>query len=416
MTRLKPFFFIKKHCFGLTYAILILSCFNLSAQEISGILSKQTNKEIILVGYNGFETIQLAKSSIDSQGNFNLKYNDYKGMGYLEASDNSMLFIVLNEPQINITGTHLKEHENIRFTNSKENQLFNQYATEHNQRERVLAGWKYLLPQYEEVELLKQQKEYINLIQKEIDRLEKQDAVFLNGLESSYYVSWFLPLRKMLDDIPLSAKQYTQRIPEHITDFHNLNFNEAKFYNSGIIDDLIESHYWLLENGGMSIDSMYIEMNFSTDYLIANLEGNDKFLNDVSSFLYDLLEKRSLHQAAEHLALKLLAQSSCAINDDLVKQMETYRMMKVGNTAPDIVFAGKKMVMGTEVKVDLKLSDLNSSYTLVVFGASWCSKCATEIPQIKDKYIEWKLKGLETVFVSLDNEEDEFSNFVREDR
>lgn len=396
----------------LLITLLISSIYSFG--QLSGSLKLHANQHIRLLGYIGFETIELATTTIDASGNFNLVYTDYKGMGYLETSDNSMLFLVLNEPQINITGTHLKEHENIRFTTSKENQLFNQYVIEHNQRERVLSGWKYLLPQYKEVELLKQQKEYINVIQKEIERLENQDIEFLNNLKSSYYVSWFLPLRKMLDDISLSAKQYTHRIPGHIADFRSLNFNESKLYNSGIIDDLIESHYWLLENGGMNTDTMYIEMNATTDYLIENLEGNDTLLNAVSSFLYSLLEKSSLHGASEHLALKLLTQSSCTINDDLVKQMETYRIMKVGKTAPDILFAGKKMVMGSEVNVDLKLSDLNSPYTLVVFGASWCSKCATEIPQIKEKYIAWKLKGVETVFVSLDNEEAEFSNFVKD--
>ena len=88
--------------------------------------------------------------------------------------------------------------------------------------------------------------------------------------------------------------------------------------------------------------------------------------------------------------------------------------MKIGNTAPDIVFEGKKMMMGNEISKNLKLSDLKSNYTLVVFGASWCSNCAEEIPKIKEKYIQWKLQGLETVFMSLDNDETEFTNFVKD--
>lgn len=414
MKKAISFLQIKLRRFNLLFALLIIASSGAFSQQLSGDLQHHTNQEIRLLGYNGFETTELAKGVIDESGNFILLYKDYIGMGYVETSDNSQLFLVINEPQMNITGTHLKEPDSISFTNTNENLIFNQYAVEHNQRERALAGWKYLLPQYKEVKLLKQQKEFVNVIQKEIDRLEKQDLDFLNNIKPSYYVSWFLPLRKLLDDIPSSAQQNTQRIPKHIADLRSIDFNDSRLYHSGILDDLLESHYWLLENGGMTMDSIYMEMNASTDYLIENLEGNDKLLNEVSDFLFSFLEKRSLFRASEHLALMLLTQSSCTIDDDLAKQMETYRAMKIGNTAPDIVFEGKKMMMGGEINKDLNLSDFNSDYTLVVFGASWCSQCAQEIPKINEKYVQWKLKGVETVFVSLDHDDIEFTNFVKD--
>lgn len=59
-------------------------------------------------------------------------------------------------------------------------------------------------------------------------------------------------------------------------------------------------------------------------------------MNEVADFLFDLLEKHSLFQASEYLALKVLNEVSCTINNDLAKQLETYRAMKKGNIAPDI--------------------------------------------------------------------------------
>lgn len=383
------------------------------SQQLSGNLKHHGNQEVKLLGYQGFETIELSKSFIDTSGNFQLNYSDYKGMGYLETSDQSQLFLVLNESQITVKGNNLKELESIQITNSKENVIFAQYASEHNQRARALSGWNFLLPQYKEIKILKQHNKYYKIIQKEINRLEKQDADFLSQLNQSSYVYWFLPLRKMLDEIPLSAQQYPERIEKHLADFRNIDFKDVKLYHSGILDDLLEAHYWLIENSGLTMDSMYVQMNNSTDILLQKMEGNEKLLNEVSDFLFHFLEKRSLYGASEYLAVKLLTQTNCTLNDDLAKQMETYRAMKVGNVAPDIQFEGKKMMMGSEVNTSLKLSDFSSDYTLVVFGASWCSKCNEEIPQIKEKYIQWKLKGLETVFISLDRDENEFTNFVK---
>ena len=395
--------------------ILVISSWsNLYSQEVSGNLKNHANQEIKLLGYSGFQTIELAKSTLDENGNFEITYKDYTGMGYIETSDQSKLFLVLNEPKISINGSHLQDTENINFINSPENLLFSQYAVEHTQREKALAGWKYLLPQYKNNDLLNIEKDFSKIIEKEIERIEKEDREFLKNIEQSYYVSTFLPLRKLIDDIPLSVKQYPNRIPNNIAYLRNINFNDSKLYNSGIIDDLIESHYWLIENSGLSADSMYSEMNASTDKIIQSIIENEKLLNEVGDFLFNFLEKRSLFKASEYLSIKILNQTSCTIDDDLAKHMETYRVMKVGNTAEDIEFQGKKMMMGTEINKELKFSDLSSNYTLVVFGASWCSTCANEIPKIKDKYIPWKLKGVETVFISLDHDESEYTNFVKD--
>ncbi len=389
---------------------IITSCLS----QVSGTLKYHRGQQIQLLGYNGFETIELANSIIDSKGNFSLTYdNSYKGMAYIETKDKSNLFIVLNEKQIRLIGTHLKEPDSIQFIKSKENQLFEEYAKDHAQRENALAGWKHLLPQYKSTPIFNSEKKQLNVIQSEIKRIETEDAKYIKNLDQTTYVSWFLPLRKLLGDMPLSAQRYTNRIPKHIKDFHTINFNETKLYHSGILDDLIEGHYLLLENMGKPLETMYQEMNLSTDYLISNIEGNDKLLNEVTAFLFDLLEKRSLFKASEYLALQLLSQSNCKLNDDLANELESYRKMKIGNIAPDIVFSGKKIIRNIEIPTNLKLSEMNNNYTLMVFGASWCSKCKQELPKMIPYYNKWKSKGIEIAFVALDTEEKEYTEFVK---
>jgi hypothetical protein len=49
--------------------------------------------------------------------------------------------------------------------------------------------------------------------------------------------------------------------------------------------------------------------------------------------------------------------------------------MKKGNTAPDILFKGNSYSPGPgSNSFPEKLSDIKSRYTIVMFGASWCSK------------------------------------------
>jgi thiol-disulfide isomerase/thioredoxin len=142
------------------------------------------------------------------------------------------------------------------------------------------------------------------------------------------------------------------------------------------------------------------------------LVKDEKKLNEITDYLFDLLEKHSLFKASEYLALKVLNDNSCTINSDLSKQLETYRAMKKGNSASDFNFPSDTYFPGYEPnKLPKKLSDLKSNYTLMVFGASWCPKCNQEIPEISGLYTKWKNSGVEVVFVSLDETKEAFSGF-----
>ena len=56
---------------------------------------------------------------------------------------------------------------------------------------------------------------------------------------------------------------------------------------------------------------------------------------------------------------------------------------------------------------------INSSYTVVVFGASWCPKCTEELPKIVNLYQKWKAQGVDVVFVSLDEDKIAYKDFVK---
>ena len=145
-------------------------------------------------------------------------------------------------------------------------------------------------------------------------------------------------------------------------------------------------------------------MKISIDLLLDNLSKDNSKLNEITHYLFDLLERHSLFEASEYLAIKVLNQTSCTLDTNLAKQLETYRAMKKGNIAPDIVFKEKATILNNNQSFT-KLSDSKAVYKLVVFGASWCPKCTEEIPQLAHNYNDWKNKGLEILYISLDDNE-----------
>lgn len=388
----------------------------LNAQSITGNLTQLANQSIKLEGFNGLTTYPISSSTIDEKGDFKLTYSkaDY-GVGYLMSADEKPLFVILSGEDIEIVGEALSYTETIKITKGSENQWFDQYAQEHPRREQALSAWIYLEKIYTQDSLFALQERPNKAIQNEKQRIKKEDADFLKALPKDSYVSWFLPTRKLVSSVSTVAQYRTEEIPATIAAFRAIDYTDQRLYKSGLFKDAIDNHFWLLENSGRSLDSVFIEMKISIDAMMINLVKDEKKLNEVTDYLFDLLERHSLFQASEYLALKVLNETSCTINSDLAKQLETYRAMKKGNIAPDILFKGDFSAPGYETSnFPKKLSAIKSNYTVIVFGASWCPKCTEELPEIAKLYPKWKENNVEVVFVSLDEQKEAYHNFAKD--
>ena len=382
------------------------------SQTISGNFSQLNNQPIKVEGFIGLKMYAISSTITDEKGNFKLNYSksDY-GVGYLIASDNKPLFILLSGEDIVITGEALNVPETIKITRGQENLYFEQYAKEHPRREQAMSAWGYLEKIYTLDSLFSSQKIPSQAIQVEKIRIKKEDLAFLSSLPNDSYVKWFLPTRKLVSSVSTIAQYRTEELPETIDAFRKLDYTDPRLYKSGLFKDAIENHFWLLENSGKSLDNVFEEMKLSIDAMLVKLATNEKIFNEVTDYLFDLLEKHSLFQASEYLALKVLNEGSCTINSDLANQLETYRAMKKGNIAPDMIFNPSFFVNPN--KIVAKQSSLKSNYTVVVFGASWCPKCKEELPEIAKLYSKWKSKGVEVVFVALEVDRTAFINFAK---
>ena len=381
--------------------ITLLCTLITTAQTLTGTLKHHAGQQVTLTGFNYYQTTELAKDTIDANGNFTLNYpKEYKGMGVLNTQDNNSLVLMLTEPNIQLKGTHVTEADSLVYSNSNNNTLFLNYAKARGIREAAWVALKYLQPLYQDQKELQNQTQLANQITTEITRLEQKDTDFLKQLDANSYLRWFIPMRTLVNEMPKTYNRYTERIPQNIQQFRSIDFNHPNFKTSGLFKELIEGHYMLLENMGQSLDSSNVQMNLSTKYLIDNLQKNDSLLNTVSNNLFNYFEKRSLFKASEYLSISLLTNSQCSLTEDLTAKLESYRKMKVGNIAPDIEFKSQK----SKVK---SLYDIKTN-KLVVFGASWCPNCKAEALELLKHYDAWKAKNVEIVYISIDTDKTAF--------
>jgi peroxiredoxin len=194
--------------------------------------------------------------------------------------------------------------------------------------------------------------------------------------------------------------------------FLNINYSNSQIYSSGLIYDIIEKQFWSIQNSRLDEVAKFKELVASVDIILDSVKKNEKVYNDLTKYLFQYFEKYSLFNASEYIALKALSQKEVALNSALVNKLESYRKMKVGNRAPNFELSGDVFKNGSVVKAAMHLSDIKTKYKLVIFGGSWCNQCRAEMIQLLPRYNNWKAKGVEVVFISLDTDKKEFENFT----
>ncbi len=256
---------------------IIYLCFCLYTQNnITGTFTGLANQQIKLVGFNGFDTYLIDSIQANEKGQFQLAFGtaDF-GMAYLLSEDNKSFVVILSsesdalrrtEPNevssskgIKVKGESLAIPESIDIIEGKENKLFEQYASEHPRREQTLSAWDYLTKIYRKDSLFAVHEIPKQAIETEKIRIKAEDSLFLASLPKDSYVRYYLPLRKLVSSVSTIAQYRTEEIPATINAFREIEYTDKRLYKSGLLKETIESHFWLIENSGRSLDSVYIE-------------------------------------------------------------------------------------------------------------------------------------------------------------
>lgn len=373
---------------------------------IKGNFPQGANKEIVIKGFTMLGDYLLAKTIADNKGNFVVVYpSTYIGAALLEIKDEKSVIVFLNHENFEMEWENLEDFKTLIFKNSPENIAFSNGIAVAQSAESLLSGLNYLQSIYAQGGTNSRGK--VDWINAEITFQKEVFPKFLGSLPQNSYALYYLKLRKLIQDMPITASKLIERMPLHENVFKNMDFTDENLIHSGLYTELLDSYFLLMESNG-SLENVFAHANASTDALLKSLEKNPVLKQDVAEYLFRLLEKRSLFQVAEHLALAMLNAENCEMDSKHKALFEQYRKMARGNIAPDVYFKN-----GTKAVV--KLSDINSKYKLVVFGASWCDKCQADIPKLKPYFESWKAKyNLEIVFISLDIEEEKFNAFVKD--
>ena len=391
---------MKKIIFIVIYFIVLQASAQNSA-VIKGSFSAAKETEIRLMGFIGTKDTLLAQTKTDALGNFLLQYpKKYKGAATLQVKEFTNLIVLLNNENFKITWADFKDFTALQFTNSTENEAFQQAYTINMDAQKKLAGLTYLLPFYKN-DLTK--KEWTVQMEQEITSENSRFDAYQNKLPHTSYAKAYLTYRALLQKLQKENKTQVEAGDAEAA-FLALNFSDENLFYSGLAKELFDAY--LKQTFTLQEEALIVsKLNAFSDVLKKSSQVNTKALNQYSEYLMKEYEKFGLISCAEYLALSLLDDNKCIINDKTLPILEQYKKMAIGNKAADMVFnSGVKYT---------KLSEVPGKYKVVLFGASWCEACKNEMPQFKDYAGLFKTKyDAEIVFVSIDTDKEKYDAFI----
>lgn len=373
-------------------------------------LDEMPNEWIKLAVYKGIDSEILDSTKLDFNGKGILKYNtSFTGLGFLISEKNKVLSIVLNLEHIKLVGKTIENSENIICLDGTENKNYINYINTFPKYQQANMAWDFLGSLYHKNPTNKSEQKVYKQIKKEQQRIAKFEDRFYKDLNPNSFVAQYIPWYKLINSSNYIVQNKPQEIPNLLANLQAIDLTNDYFYNSGLLQNYFEILINLILKHYGNNERAIAEIRISIDYILNNLLQDEKKLNVIADYLFEKLEQKSLIEASEYLSLQLLNQNACKLSEGLTKQLETYRKMKVGNKAPLIEFTGSTF------RNNLEVSDvwLNSKFTLVIFGASWCPGCNELMPILANNYFKWQKKGMEMIFISLDTDSIDFKSYAQ---
>lgn len=393
---------MKKYSF-IVLCFIVLQAAAQNITVLKGSFTAAKEKEIRLMGFLGTKDTLLAQTKTDALGNFQFDYpKKHKGAATLQVKEATSLIVLLNNENFEITWPNFKDFTALQFTNSTENEAFQQAYTINMDAQKKLAGLTYLLPFYKN-DLTK--KEMTAQLEQEITSENSRFEAYLNKLPHTSYAKAYLRYRAVLQKLQKENKTQVEATDAEAA-FLVLDFSNESLFYSGLAKELFDAYLkqsFILQEEALVVS----KLNTFSDVLKKSSQVNTKVLNQYSEYLMKEYEKFGLINCAEHLALSLLDDNKCIINDKILPILEQYKKMAIGNKAADMVFS-----TGLKYK---KLSEVPAKYKVVVFGASWCDACSKEMPQFKEYAELFKTTyDAEIVFVSLDTDKEKYDAYIKD--
>ena len=390
--------------------ISVIPAYSQGIHSIRGEIKNAGGKKVFLSGFYG-EKINLIDSiPCDESGHFvyTLGPATPTGLYRLSTGKDHFLDFVVNNENIEFTCNGDLSGDSTSFLSSSENKIY-YYFLEYDRKIQEKLD---LLLQL--VDFYPEKDRFYSQATIEYEHLQQSDRRTLDSLSALYPGSYAIRILR-LQQTPFLPSGLTKEdrmayLKQHFLD--DVDFKDTLSLRSNAWAKKAISYLSLYSNNKYNQKQLESEFIKAVTIILSKASVNAEVYKFLLDYFVGGFDKYHFDAVITYMADNFQDPFSCedqARKTQLQKKLENFKKISVGKIAPDITVPDPK-------GKSIRLSEIRSEYTLLVFWSSECGHCIQMMPQLKELYDKQKPKRWEVMTVSLDTSRSEWTTFLKEQK
>ena len=391
--------------------LIILLCPVLAVSQnntLSGKISEIKDDYIYLHTFYGAENKRFDSIQVQPDGSFTYQFqnNAYKGMYRLRWGKNQMMDIIYNDENIRFQTTNNSIVDSLVYFHSPENQLYFDYLQKRNVCEFKLE----LI--YPLINMYPKDDPFYASITKQYDIVNDEMSEWASSIVKHHPNKFAARLiRSDYTPMPssfLNEEQHVNFLKIHF--FDNIDFNDTSLLNSNLFSNITIQYLSLYQNNRLDKDHLQVEYIKAVSIIMEKAKNSPEVYAYIMDYLINGFSSYGFEKVLTFIADNIDLEDQCIDEEKkalLEKKVDSHKKFSIGKQIPDIETIDLK---GNSVK----LSSIESEYTILLFWATWCPSCKGLVNDLKKIYLPDNHHKLEIVAIAIDESKDELEKFLND--
>ncbi len=395
---------------NLILTVLLIVPFFVNAQQrtLEGRIKGLEVKKVFISDFYGNEKRAFDSTAVDKNGSFKFTFPPGRSVGLyrLRFGENRFVDIIYNSEDISFETYASALIDSLKFNKSAENKLYFDYLNRRNETEYRLSLLDPLLSRYPANDPFYKQivKEFTNLNAGLTDYINNLIAENKNTFTAKIVKADRVPL----PDVSLVEDARADYMKAHF--FDQADFSDTLLLRTNLISNKVMLYLSFYQNNRMTKDQLEVEFIKAVQVIMNKTKSSPAVYAFAMDYLIGGFESYGFEKVITYIADNINLEETCVDDERKAKlenKVESLKKFAIGLKAPDFT--------STDLKgKTVKLSEVKSEYTLLVFWATWCPHCTKLIPELKKIYLPNNNEKLEIIAVSLDESQPELEKFLKE--
>ncbi|MFC2102501.1 redoxin domain-containing protein [Bacteroidota bacterium] len=381
-----------------------------STYTLQGQLNGLPNQKVYLLNFYGERNALVDSVRSDGAGKFSFAMPSTLAAGLYRVSWGQEKFVdlIFNQENISFRANAGNVSDSLVILESVENKFFYDFMMADRISQTKLELLQPVVDYYPD-----QDSFYFNAIAN-YEQVQRAQEVMLDSLTREYPDAYFVKMLKHYSTpfLPASLAPNTRLafLKQHY--FDNVDYNDTALLRSNAWPNKAISYLALYGSNRLTQKQQEAEFIKAVTVILSDAGENPEIFKYLLDYLVSGFDKYHLEDVITYLAENFQDPYSCEDQEKksaLQKKLDTFKKIAIGQPAPDFE------IPDTEGH-PVKLSGIDSEYTLLIFWSSECGHCIQMLPKAKALYEAQNPKRYEVVAVSIDTSREGWMQVVNEEK